>query len=112
MKHVWAIIQPHKLSDVSLVLRRISGVSGITVTDARGWGKGKRQDEASHRDEVRDFEAHVRIDVVCSADIAEDVANAIRQTAHTGFRGDGMVYISPIENAIRISTGERGDAAC
>jgi nitrogen regulatory protein P-II 1 len=112
MKHVWAIIQPHKLSDVSLVLRRMPGVSGMTVTDARGWGRGKRQDEASHRDEARDFEAHVRVDVTCTAGIAEDVATAIQRAAHTGFRGDGVVYISPIEDAIRISTGERGDPAC
>ncbi len=107
MKYVEAIIKPHKLSSVSLALHH-EGATGVTVTDVRGWGHGKLRSEQAHAVErVSDFEPHVRIEVVCTDDNVSAITEAIRQAAHTGLSGDGLIIISAVEKTIRISTGAR-----
>jgi nitrogen regulatory protein P-II 1 len=112
MKKVEAYIKPHKLTDVTMALRRIRGLSGGTVFDVRGWGRGKQQDEAEgHEQEVSDFEPHAAVAVFCPDALAPEVVAAIARAARTGLRGDGKIYVLPVEAAVRISTGDRGEAA-
>jgi nitrogen regulatory protein PII len=113
MKLIHAYIQPHKLSDVTLALRGVSGLSGMTVIDVRGWGRGKTLDEENHREErVSDFEKHTKLEMCCADAVADQVLEAIRSGAHTGLRGDGLILVTDVQDAVRISTGERGQSAC
>ena len=112
MKEIKAYIKAHKLSEVTLALHKVEGLTGMSVTDARGFGRGKAKD-ASDRivDELVDYIPCVKIEIVCADELVEQVLSVIEKTAHTGLRGDGKVYVSGVEMALRISTGERGDSA-
>jgi nitrogen regulatory protein P-II 1 len=113
MKRVEAIIKPHKLDDVSLALHRVLDVGGgVTVTDVRGFGRGKLSDEKEHpAKQAFDFEPHVKLELFCSEESVDAIAAALREAAHTGLLGDGLIVISDIDEAIRIRTGARGDEA-
>src|ERR1700679_1497655 len=113
MKKIEAIIKPFKLDDVKEALHE-AGVSGITVTEAKGFGRQKGHTELYRGAEyVVDFLPKVKIEVVI-ADTAVDAAvEAIRKAAQTGRIGDGKIFVSNVEGAIRIRTGESGlDAIC
>ena len=112
MKHVIAYIKPHKLSDVTLALHRVEGLSGMSAADVRGFGRGRARDTPNTFSEgAADFVPRVRIEVVCRDEIVGEVVETIRREAHTGLRGDGKIYVLPVEGAVRISTGEYGEAA-
>lgn len=112
MKHVIAFIKPHKLSDVTLALHRVEGLTGMSATDVRGFGRGRAKGVSDTFSEgAADFVPRVRIEIACPGEIVEEVVETIRSEAHTGLRGDGKIYIAPVEDAVRISTGERGEAA-
>ena len=112
MKEIKAFIKPHKLPAVALALHQIHGITGLSVLDARGFGRD-RTHASQHRaiDDVVDFEPHTRIEVACLDEHVEQVVEAIRLAAHTGLPGDGKIYVSALETAVRIQTGERGEAA-
>ena len=111
MKKIEAIIKPHKLDDVKDGLTEI-GIKGMTVTEVKGYGRQKGHTEIYRGAEyVVDFLPKVKIEIVVPADIADQVVDKIRETANTGKIGDGKVFVSPIEEAVRIRTGERGDEA-
>ncbi len=110
MKKIEAFLKTHRLDEVTLALHKVEGLSGMTVTDARGFGRGTT-DGSSGREVVGDFVPTARIEVFCSDDLAPSVIKAIEGAAHTGLRGDGKVYMIPVEEAVRISTNERGEAA-
>ena len=115
MKMIMAIIQPFMLEKVTQALERIDGFPGITITDARGFGREKATKE--HRehhariDDVVDYVKKARLEIVAHDDMVEVIAKAIAEVGHTGNRGDGKVFIWPIESALRIKSGEIGDAA-
>ena len=111
MKKIEAIIKPFKLDEVKEALHEI-GVSGITVTEAKGFGRQKGHTELYRGAEyVVDFLPKVKLEVVVADDIAERTVEAIAAAAQTGRIGDGKIFISNIEGALRIRTGERdGDA--
>ena len=111
MKLIQAYVQPHKLSDVTMAIHRIPDITGVTVQDVRGWGRGHHQEEGTSEPSVGEFEKHVKIEVVCGDALAGDVVDMILGTAHTGLRGDGVILVMPIEEVVRISTGARGDGA-
>jgi nitrogen regulatory protein PII len=112
MKKIEACIKTHKLTDVTMALHRVANLSGATVFDARGWGRGKQQNETNHPDQQSsDCEPHVGVAVFCPDPMVEAVVTAIEHAAHTGLRGDGKIYVLPADDAVRISTGERGEAA-
>lgn len=112
MKKVEVYIKPHKLTDVAMALRRIRGLSGATVLEVRGWGRGGQQDEADGPgQDSSDFEAHAAVTVFCPDALAPEVVAAIGRAARTGLRGDGKIYVLAVEAAVRISTGEHGEAA-
>lgn len=112
MKEIKAYIKPHKLSKVTLALHKVEGLTGMSVVDVRGFGRGRGKD-APHRivDDLVDYVPHVKIEIVCTDDKIEEIVSTIEKEAHTGLRGDGKIYISTIDDAIRIETGDRGEAA-
>ncbi len=111
MKKIEAIIKPFKLDEVKEALHDV-GVSGITVTEAKGFGRQKGHTELYRGAEyVVDFLPKVKVEVVCPDDLAEKAIEAIRNAAQTGRIGDGKIFVSTIEEALRIRTGERGSDA-
>ena len=108
MKLVTAIIKPFKLDDVREALSEI-GVSGITVTEVKGFGRQKGHTELYRGAEyVVDFLPKVKIEIAVPADMLERVLESISNAARTGKIGDGKIFVSEIEQAIRIRTGESG----
>ena len=111
MKKVEAIIKPFKLDEVKEALSE-AGVEGMTVTDVRGFGRQKGHTEIYRGSEYTvDFLPKMKIEIVIEDDRLEAVVKAIVDTANTGKIGDGKVFVSPVEEAIRIRTGERGAEA-
>lgn len=108
MKKIEAIIKPFKLDEVKEALQEI-GLQGITVIEAKGFGRQKGHTELYRGAEyVVDFLPKVKIEVVLSDDMLEKAIDAIQKAAKTGRIGDGKIFISSIEDAIRIRTGESG----
>ena len=111
MKLVTAIIKPFKLDDVREALSEI-GVQGITVTEVKGFGRQKGHTELYRGAEyVVDFLPKVKIDIAIAADMLEQVLEAISKAANTGKIGDGKIFVSSIEQVVRIRTGETGPEA-
>ena len=122
---VEAIIQPFKLETVTLALARVPGFGGMTVSDCRGFGRGKLDAEIAagehnaqpHRGvdvevELADFTAKIRIEVaVATRAVADAVVETIMQSAHTGRRGDGKIFMWTIDRAIRVRTFQVDEAA-
>jgi nitrogen regulatory protein P-II 1 len=108
MKKIEAIIKPFKLDEVKESLQEV-GIQGITVTEAKGFGRQKGHTELYRGAEyVVDFLPKVKIEVVLDDSLAERAVEAIQAAAKTGRIGDGKIFVSTIEEAIRIRTGERG----
>jgi nitrogen regulatory protein P-II 1 len=111
MKKIEAIIKPFKLDEVKEALQEV-GLSGITVTEARGFGRQKGHTELYRGAEyVVDFLPKIKIEVIVEDNMVEKTVDAIVNAARTGKIGDGKIFIVPIEDAIRIRTGERGSDA-
>jgi nitrogen regulatory protein P-II 1 len=111
VKKIEAVIKPFKLDEVKEALHEV-GVSGITVTEAKGFGRQKGHTELYRGAEyVVDFLPKVRLEVVVDDDQAERVIEAIANAARTGRIGDGKIFVSSIEAAVRIRTGERDSDA-
>jgi nitrogen regulatory protein P-II 1 len=111
MKKIEAIIKPFKLDEVKDALNQI-GLKGITVLEAKGFGRQKGHTELYRGAEyVVDFLPKVKIELVIEDEMVEKAVEAIRGSAYTGRIGDGKIFVSQIDDAIRIRTGERGDAA-
>ncbi|RMG50835.1 MAG: P-II family nitrogen regulator [Gammaproteobacteria bacterium] len=111
MKLITAIIKPYKLDDVRDALSEL-GIQGMTVTEVKGFGRQKGHTELYRGAEyVVDFQPKLKLEVAVAADRVEDVTEAIRNAANTGKIGDGKIFVSPLEDVIRIRTGERGPEA-
>jgi len=111
MKLITAIIKPFKLDDVREALSEI-GVQGITVTEVKGFGRQKGHTELYRGAEyVVDFLPKVKLEVAVDTDMSEKVIESIRNAANTGKIGDGKIFVSPVEDVIRIRTGETGAEA-
>jgi len=108
MKKIEAIIKPFKLDDVKDALHEV-GIKGITVTEAKGFGRQKGHTELYRGAEyVVDFLPKVKLEVVLEDQFVERAVEAIQQAAHTGRIGDGKIFVSTVDEVIRIRTGERG----
>ena len=112
MKRVIAVIKPNMLDDVIFALHQVKEFPGATMTDVRGMGRGFHQ-------HVREnplspsfgYPAQVRIEIVCIDDMVDEIVNNIEKNARTGKQDDGKIFVSPVEEACRISTGQRGNNA-
>ena len=111
MKKIEAIIKPFKLDEVKEALHEV-GIKGITVTESKGFGRQKGHTELYRGAEyVVDFLPKVKVEAVLEDNLVERAIEAIKQAAHTGRIGDGKIFVSGIDEAIRIRTGERGAEA-
>ncbi len=111
MKKIEAIIKPFKLDEVKEALHEV-GLQGITVTEAKGFGRQKGHTELYRGAEyVVDFLPKVKIEVVVEDGLVERALEAIQQAARTGRIGDGKIFVTPVEEVIRIRTGETGPDA-
>ena len=111
MKRIEAVIKPHTLDLVKERLQQI-GISGMTVTEVRGFGRtGGKTEVYRGSAYVVDFVPKVRLDIVVKDSMVSDVVEAIAKTAKTGKIGDGKIFVTTIDEAIRIRTGERGEDA-
>ena len=111
MKKVEAIIKPFKLDEVKDKLNEL-GVQGITVTEVKGFGRQKGHTELYRGAEYGvDFLPKIKMEIVLADSLAEDVVSAIAKAAQTGRIGDGKIFITNLEEAVRIRTGERGEDA-
>ena len=111
MKKIEAIIKPFKLEDVKEALNKV-GVQGLTVTEAKGYGRQKGHTELYRGAEyVVDFLPKVKIEVVLDDGLLDRAIEAIQHAAHSGKIGDGKIFVSSVEEVIRIRTGEKGPDA-
>ncbi|NVN98218.1 MAG: P-II family nitrogen regulator [Geobacteraceae bacterium] len=111
MKKVEAIIKPFKLDEVKEALNEI-GIQGITVSEVKGFGRQKGHTELYRGAEyVVDFIPKIKMEIIVSDDVASRVVDAIEQAAKTGRIGDGKIFVTTVEEVVRIRTGERGEDA-
>ncbi len=111
MKKIEAIIKPFKLDEVKEALHEV-GLQGITVTEAKGFGRQKGHTELYRGAEyVVDFLPKIKIEIVLDDGLVERAMEAIQKAAHTGRIGDGKIFVSTVEEAVRIRTGEKGTDA-
>jgi nitrogen regulatory protein P-II 1 len=108
MKKIEAVIKPFKLDDVKEALNEI-GIQGMTVSEVKGYGRQKGHKEIYRGAEyVVDFIPKIKIEIVVEADQADQVVQKIREAANTNKIGDGKIFVIPVEEAIRVRTGETG----
>ena len=111
MKKIEAIIKPFKLDDVKEALNGI-GIQGMTISEVKGYGRQKGHKEIYRGAEyVVDFIPKVKIEIVVMSERALEVVETIQKAANTGKIGDGKIFVFPMEDAIRVRTGEKGDDA-
>lgn len=111
MKKLESIIRPHFLEEVKDALQTL-GIEGMTVTEVKGFGRQKGHTEIYRGNEYTvDFTPKIKIEVVIDDDLVDQAIDTIVKTSQTGKFGDGKIFIIPIEEAIRIRTGETGSAA-
>jgi nitrogen regulatory protein P-II 2 len=111
MKLITAVIKPFKLDDVREALSQI-GIQGITVSEVKGFGRQKGHTELYRGAEyVVDFLPKIKIEAAVKSDLVDQTIEAITNAAHTGKIGDGKIFVTSLEQTIRIRTGETGDAA-
>lgn len=111
MKKIEAVIKPFKLDEVREALSEI-GVNGLTVTEVKGFGRQKGHTELYRGAEyVVDFLPKIKIELVVTEEMVEAAMEAIIKAAHTGKIGDGKIFVSPVEQVVRIRTGETGESA-
>ena len=109
MKEIRAYIQPFMLSKVTLALKQIAGFPGMSIIEIQGFGRGKvlvPEDRI-----VREFVPKIRLETMVKEELVDEVVHAIEKAAHTGNPGDGVIFVLPVEQAVRIRTGERDKAA-
>jgi nitrogen regulatory protein P-II 1 len=111
MRKIEAIIRPHLLDAVKSALQEV-GVVGLTVTEVKGFGRQKGHTETYRGSEYRvDFVPKIKIEVVLPIELVDLAVEAILKTAKTGKFGDGKIFVLPVEEAVRIRTGERNEEA-
>src|SRR5512138_2128517 len=109
MKEIKAIIRPSKLLEVTEELHAIEGLPGVTVSEIKGFGKGRaRNAEDKVVYEMVEFIPRVQLEVVVDDEMVDNVVNVIQKYAHTGNTGDGKIFVSTVDEIIKIRTNERG----
>jgi len=112
MKKIEAFIKNRMLNEVIEQLHTIDGLTGISTFDIKGFGRAREKSGPVHIvDNSINWEPHVKLEIFCLDEMVETVIEIVQKSAHTGLRADGKIYVIPVEEAVRISTGERGNAA-
>ncbi len=112
MKMVITFIKPNKFNEVMLALHKIEGLTGAGSSQIHGFGLDRSRHVPDQEPEISlDFKPHIRLEIACHSELIEHVITAIENAAHTGLRSDGKIYVLPLEEAVRISSGERGEKA-
>ena len=112
MKEIKAIIRPSKLLDVTEALNEIEGLPGVTVSEIKGFGKGRAkiaQDKVVY--EMVEFIPRIQLEVVVHKEMVDQVVNVIQRHSHTGNTGDGKIFVSTVDEVVKIRTNERGREA-
>jgi nitrogen regulatory protein P-II 1 len=111
MKKIEAIIKPFKLDDVKEALNAI-GIKGMTITEVKGYGRQKGHKEIYRGAEyIVDFIPKVKMEIIVDATQVDEIIETIQKAAHTGKIGDGKIFVLPVEEVIRVRTGEKGKEA-
>jgi nitrogen regulatory protein P-II 1 len=111
MKKIEAVIKPFKLDDVKEALNEI-GIQGMTITEVKGYGRQKGHKEIYRGAEYQvDFIPKIKIEIVAESELAPLLVETIRKAANTGKIGDGKIFVSPVDEVIRVRTGEKGKNA-
>ena len=112
MKEIKAIIRPSKLLEVTEELHRIEGLPGVTVSEIKGFGKGRAKnakDKVIY--EMVEFIPRIKLEVVVNDEMVDEVVNVIQKFSHTGNTGDGKIFVVNVEEVVKIRTNERGGEA-
>jgi nitrogen regulatory protein P-II 1 len=112
MKEIKAVIRPSKLLEVTEELHRIEGLPGVTVSEIKGFGKGRAKnakDKIIY--EMVEFVPRVQLEVVVNDEMVDEVVNVIQKFSHTGNTGDGKIFVVNVEETVKIRTNERGRKA-
>jgi nitrogen regulatory protein P-II 1 len=109
MKEIKAIIRPSKLLEVAEELHGIEGLPGVTVSEIKGFGKGRAKNSTDQKGyEMVEFVQRIQLEVVVADEMVDEVVNVIQKYAHTGNTGDGKIFVSTVDNIVKIRTNERG----
>jgi nitrogen regulatory protein P-II 1 len=112
MKEIKAIIRPSKLLEVTEELHAIEGLPGVTISEIKGFGKGRAKNASDKvMYEMVEFMPRIQLEVVVDDEMVEDVVNIIQKYSHTGNTGDGKIFVSTIDEIVKIRTNERGRGA-
>ena len=112
MREIVAYIRANRLNKVIDNLHEIEGLTGVSVIEIKGYGRMRDSQHTSRIvDNLIDEQHHCKLEIICKQSLVEHVVQSIVKGAHSGLRGDGKIYIRSIDEAIRISTGERGEIA-
>ena len=112
MKMIVAFIKENKFEEVMLALHKIEGLTGASSSKVHGFGRDRSRHIKEQKPEISlDFKPHIRLEIICHSELIEQVVSTIKEAAHTGLQGDGKIYVLPLEESIRIRTGERGEDA-
>ncbi|MBT1070573.1 P-II family nitrogen regulator [Pelotalea chapellei] len=112
MKEIKAIIRPSKLLDVTEELQKIDGLPGVTVSEIKGFGKSRGKNASDKVVyEMVEFIPRIQLEVVVNEDLVAEVVDVIQKYAHTGNTGDGKVFVSTVDEIVKIRTNERGPGA-
>ena len=109
MKEIKAIIQPHMLTKVIDFLKAMENLPGVTVSEVRGFGHSTSESASDNLvGEFIEYAKKTKLEIVVPDELAERVVQAIARNAHTGLPGDGLIFVSPVDDVVKIRTGERG----
>jgi len=112
MKMVIAFIKKNKFDEVMLALHKIEGLTGASSSEVHGFGSDGTGPIPDHEPEISlDFTPHIRLEIACNSQLVEHVITTIEKAAYTGLRGDGKIYVLPLEESVRIRNSERGEKA-
>lgn len=112
MKMIVAFVKPNKFDDIMFALHKIEGLTGASASEIQGFGRDRSVHNPSQKPEISlDFKPHIRLEIACHSERVEQVISTVEEAAHTGLRGDGKIYVFSLEDAVRLSSGERGEDA-
>lgn len=112
MKMIIAFIKPNKSDEVMLALHKIEGLTGASSSEIHGFGGDRSRCAPDQKPEISlDYKPHIRLELACQSKLVKQVISTIKDAAHTGLGDDGKIFVLPLEEAVRISSGEHGEDA-